>query len=117
MWRRPPAKGGLKRIPRYARNEKSTQQFQKCRRIVFVSGKYIVELAVPEMPVNDFTEHAPEIGSQREIAAFIELFLRKARPFAIDSSTLYRAADNEHYIGMPVVGATCPVLTGGASEL
>src|SRR5215510_4930560 len=70
-----------------------------------------------EMANRDLGEELTEIRGHGEIAPFVELLARKARPLPHHASALHRAAQDEHGRGMSVVGAPVAVLAHGAAEL
>ena len=69
------------------------------------------------MPRYGFADYLAEVGGQGEVAAFIELRLIEARPAAVDFASLDWAAQDEHHVGVAVVGAAIAVFARGASKL
>jgi len=65
----------------------------------------------------DFTDDGAEIRGEREVAAFVELVIVQAGPFAVNLPALHIAAHHEHTIGVAVVGAAIAIFLGGAPEL
>ena len=80
-------------------------------------GKTLRQVLVAHVAGDGFSNHLAEVRGQRQIAAFVELRLVKARPASVDFAALHRAAQNEHYVGVAVVGAAIAVLARRASEL
>ena len=66
---------------------------------------------------NDLPKHGPEIGSQGEVAAFVEVVGAESRPFAVDFAALHRAAQHKHAVRVAVIGAAIAVFVRGAAEL
>src|SRR5262249_25454188 len=64
-----------------------------------------VQILLAEMPAHEFTEHGAIVGGHGEVAAFEELFLFEARPFAVHLAALHRAAYDHHETAVAVVGA------------
>ena len=50
---------------------REAQDIQEFLSLVIESGKNLVQRAVVQMAVNRFTQHATEVSSDSEIAAFI----------------------------------------------
>ncbi len=69
------------------------------------------------MPGDQFAEDIAKIGGEREIAAFVELLVLKTRPLAVDFAAAHIAAQNEHDIGVAMVGSAIAVFFRGAAEL
>ena len=69
------------------------------------------------MAGDGFSNYLAEVRRQSEVAAFVELRLVEAGPAAVHLAALHRAAENEHHIGVAVVGAAVAVFARGASEL
>src|SRR6202007_2245310 len=72
---------------------------------------------VSQMPCDGFSDHLAEVGGQREVAAFVELRLIESRPAPIKLATPHWPAENEHHIGVAMIGAAVAVLARGAAEL
>ena len=69
------------------------------------------------MAGDGFSNYLAEVRRKSEVAAFVELRLVEARPAAVHLAALHRAAENEHYIRVTVIGAAVAVLARRASEL
>src|SRR5471030_1557447 len=57
------------------------------------------------MARHQFAQYIAEVGSERQVAAFVELLFFQARPLAINLSAFDAAAHHEHAVGVAVVGA------------
>ena len=75
-----------------------------------------VQILIAEMAIDDFAEHAAEIGGQREVASFVELFGRQVRASVHKLGPFHRTADHEHHVGVAMVGSAIAVLARGAAE-
>src|SRR5579862_363050 len=84
--------------------------------LVRESREHLNEILIPEMAVHGFAEHAAEIGSEREIAAFIQLRLIEARPTAKDFSAFHRSSHHEHHVGVAMIGAAVTVFPCSTTE-
>ena len=69
------------------------------------------------MAGDGFSNYLTEVRGKSEVAAFIELRLVESRPAAVHLAALHRAAENEHDIGMAVIGAAIAILARRAPEL
>ena len=69
------------------------------------------------MPHDQLGEHIAEVGRDRQIAAVVALLGRQAGPASVDVAALHRAAQHEHRVAVPVVGAAAAVLRHGAAKL
>jgi len=69
------------------------------------------------MACENFTAHGSKVGRQIEIAALIENFRGKAGPAAVNLAAAYARAEDEHDIGMAMIGAPVAILPCGAPEL
>jgi hypothetical protein len=69
------------------------------------------------VPVDHLSEHLAKVGREREISTLIKLRLIEPWPAPIYSSATHWTADYEHYVCVPMIGATITVLASGAAEL
>src|SRR6201987_6079194 len=69
------------------------------------------------MPRDGFSHHTAEIGSQREVAAFIELRLVQPRPLTVHLAALHWASHNEHHIGVAAISPAVHVFARRAPDL
>src|ERR1019366_4512164 len=95
----------------------SSQISQEGLRRVIEAGKHAGQIGVAEVARNGLTQHTPEIGCERKVPTFVELRRVEAGPAAVNPAPAHRSANDEHDIGMPVVGAAIAVFAGRASEL
>ena len=58
-----------------------------------------------------------EVGRHREVAVLVEVRRVEARPPAVDLSAADAAAEQQHDVGVAMVGAAIAVLLHGAAEL
>src|SRR5205823_6144734 len=79
--------------------------------------KHLHHVLCPHMIDEDFGEHVSEVGSEREIAAFIQLFGSKAGPSAIHLPAFDTATSHEETTGVSVIRAAGAILAHGAAEL
>src|SRR5918993_1553136 len=70
-----------------------------------------------EMLDQHLGKHVPEIRRYGEIATFETLLDAQSRPRAIDVTAFDAAADHEHGVAVPVVGAAAAILRHRPSEL
>jgi len=68
------------------------------------------------MTGRDFRKHRTEIGSEREIAAFVELLIGKTGPLAMNFPAFDIAADNEQRTSVAMIGSTISVLSRHSAE-
>src|SRR5271157_20465 len=95
----------------------SSQISQERLRLVVEAGKYGVQIGVAEVARDGLAKHAPEVGREREVTSFVELRRVEAGPASVNAAAAHRSAQDEHDVGMPVVGTAIAVFAGGASEL
>src|SRR6185369_10391092 len=107
---------GESRLTVFLRTGLCFQQAREFRRAVVKTGEHRMKIIAAEMPANYFAEHRTEIGSQREIAPFVQLPGTKTRPLAVHFSTLHRAAHHEHAVRVAVIGAAVSVFVRGTAE-
>jgi hypothetical protein len=69
------------------------------------------------VPFENGSERRAIIGSDREVAALIELSCRKAGPIAINAAAAHTSAKHPNDVAMAVIGAAVAVLMNGAAEL
>ena len=70
-----------------------------------------------QVMVKDVDPRRAKVGSDREVSAFVELARFKTRPAPVNVAAFHRAAEHEHDVAMPVIGATVSVFTRGATKL
>ncbi len=95
----------------------SAEHAAKLRRVRRVAGEDPLEVGVAEMLLGDFAEHVAEVGRQSEVAPVVEFVGVESRPLAVNFPAARRAADDEHGVGVAVVGAAVAVLSCRAPEL
>lgn len=84
--------------------------------VVVEAGEDGLKVGNADVLGQDFADDGTEIRGEREVAAFVELMIIQAGPFAVDLSAFDVAAHDEHAIGVAMVGATIPVFLGGTPE-
>src|SRR5205085_11107166 len=75
-----------------------------------------IQVVITHMVIDGFAQHAAKVGSDSQVAAFPETVVVETRPLAIDLATFYRAAEDEHDVGVSVVGAAVAVFARGAAR-
>src|SRR6266478_5901066 len=68
------------------------------------------------MRLDQFTQHATEVGGQGQVAPLVELLLGKPWPVSEYFAAANVAAHDEHDVGMPVIGAAVAVLARRPAE-
>src|ERR1700722_557200 len=68
------------------------------------------------MTVDGFADYLAKVGGEGQIAAFVELGLVQTGPSSVDFSALDWTSQNEHHVGVAMVGAAIAVFADGASE-
>ena len=68
------------------------------------------------MTVDGFANYLAEVGGEGEVSALVELRLVQTGPSSVDFSALDWTSQNEHHVGVAVVGAAIAVFADGASE-
>ena len=66
---------------------------------------------------DNFAEDLAEVGGDGEVAAFVELLVVQAGPAAVDFAAFDLAAEDEHGVGVAVVGAAGAVLRGRCGRI
>src|SRR5208283_4677022 len=61
-----------------------------------VAGEHGAEVPLAQMARYQFAQNVAEVGGQSEVAAFVELVFRQARPFAVDFAAAHGAAECQH---------------------
>ena len=69
------------------------------------------------MADDDLAEDVAEVGRHRQVAAFVALLEREARPPAVDLAAAHAAADHHHRVAVPVIRAAVAVLAHRPPEL
>src|ERR1017187_4215839 len=87
----------------------SSQILQEPGWLIVKARKHGVQVCVAEMARQCFAQHTAKIGGQRQIAAFIELRWIEARPASVNPSAAHRPTEDEHHIGVAVIGAAIAV--------
>src|SRR5215469_15648720 len=95
--------------PRCPMGEALTQEVQKALRAVLECWEDLLQVAVADVAVDRLAEHLPEVGSERKVAALVELLRPEPRPAAIHASAFYRSAQDKHYVGVAVIGTAIAV--------
>src|ERR1700722_3396124 len=93
------------------------QHSQELSGLVFISRKDFCQILVAQVPRDGFADYLAKVGGEREVAAFVELRLIEPRPASVDFSAFHRTAENEHDVGVAVVGAAVSVFAHGAAKL
>src|SRR3954470_2199138 len=81
-----------------------------------VAWEDLVESRAGEVVGNGFAEDVAEIGGDGEVPVLVELFGGEAGPAAVDFASVDGTSENEHGVGVAVVGAAVAVLFGGAAK-
>src|ERR1035438_1930049 len=108
------AKRGERWGPRLIR---SSQILQELAWLIVEARKHGVQMCVAEMARDRFAQQAAKVGGEHQIAAFVELGWIEAGPASVNSSAAHRAAEDEHHIGVAVIGTAIAVFARRASEL
>ena len=82
-----------------------SQQIHKLPRLPLESRKHRLQIPIPQIPRHNFAKHQPEVRRHCQIAAFVQLRRVKPQSAPTHSAALHRPAEDEHYIGVAVVGA------------
>ena len=53
-----------------------------------VSGEYLDDLGIAEMPRDQFAEDVPEVGGQIEVSLLVKLLLCESGPVPVDFASL-----------------------------
>src|SRR6185437_277302 len=69
------------------------------------------------MTLDRFAQHRTEVGGYGQIAVLVQMIAAQPRPVAVNFAALHPAAEDEHHVGMAVVGAAVAVLFHGAAKL
>src|SRR5215469_4972983 len=80
------------------------------------AGEDLRQIFVTQVLIQGLAEHGPEVGREREVAAFVELRGIESGPAAVHLSAPYRPAEHEHDIRMSVIGAAVSVFPCRAAE-
>src|SRR6516162_3924256 len=72
---------------------------------------------VAQVPGDGFAKDSPKVRGQRQVSAFVKLRLVQSRPGSVNTATAYRAAEDEHDVGVAVIGSAVAVLAGRTPEL
>jgi hypothetical protein len=99
------------------REYSSLKNVQEVRRLEACAGKYLLEVVGVDGLVCGLAEHLAEVGGDGKIAAFVELFGREAGPLAVHLAATHGSAQDEHDVGVTVIGAPGAVLARCAAEL
>ena len=86
-------------------------------RLRAVTGKYCVQLSVPEVPKHGFAKYVTEVRGCCEITVLIELFRCEARPTSVHFAAVHGAAEGEHHVRVPVICSAVAVFSCGSAEL
>src|SRR5487761_2121834 len=70
-----------------------------------VARKHRGDIAVAQLPRDQFSQHVAKIGGQVQVAILIELLGLQARPIAINLAALDAAAEGEHHVGVAMIRA------------
>ncbi len=90
---------------------------QEFSRLILEARKDCREVFVSHVASDGLANHVPEVRGQGQVTAFIELGLIEAGPAAVDFAAFHRTAQDEHHVGVAVVGAAVAVFARGAAEL
>src|SRR5262245_26800752 len=71
----------------------------------------------PEVTDENLREDVAEVRGDREVAAIVALLGCESRPFAVNASSAHVAADDQHGVPVPVIGAAVAVFLQRAPEL
>src|SRR6202162_6114175 len=82
-----------------------------------VAGEDEREVADRHPPGEDFGEDVAEVGRHGEVAVLVEVGGVEAGPLAVDLAALDAASEEEHDVGVAVIGAAVAVFLYGAAEL
>src|SRR5580704_230261 len=85
-------------------------------RIVIKAWKNSRKVLHTNVPGQNFSNDATEVGRKRQIAPFVELVVVQAGPSPVDLPALNVAAHHEHAVRMSMVGAAATVFFRGAPE-
>src|SRR6266436_3125170 len=77
--------------------------------MIVEAGEDVLEVGDADVFAQNFPEDGAEVRGEREVAAFIELVIVQAGPFAVNLAALYVAAHEEHAVRVAVVRAAIAV--------
>ena len=80
-------------------------------------GKSASVRVAPRCVAHDLREHRAEVGREREIASFVQLLRREARPLSVHLVPLHVTADHEQRARVTVVRSAVAILLRHAPEL
>src|SRR5437667_12061086 len=69
------------------------------------------------MLLGKLAEHVAKVGSQRQVATFIQLLVLHSRPFAVDFAAAHAVANDEHCIRVSMISPTITILAPCPAKL
>src|SRR6478736_5067926 len=76
------------------------QEFAGC----VESREYSCQTVISHVADDGFSDDLAEVGGESQVATFVKLRLTEAGPAAINLAALQSASQDEHYVGVAVVG-------------
>src|SRR5258708_18817978 len=85
-------------------------------RVLFEAREHLGQFLISKVVIHGLAEYLPEVRRDRQIAALVEVLLLKSGPASVNLAAFDGTTQDEHDVGVSVVGTAVAVFARGAAE-